>query len=413
MRVLRVPIFYFSRVKCPEMPLSPHITNLFSEYVALDTSRADGKHYGDVLDLLEPHLKKIGFTTTRVPIPETVAKAINRINLIAQLTVSKSAPTLLIYNHIDVVPANYPSAFKLTIKDGRAYGRGTSDHKGSTIAMLDALAKIDREKLRFNLLFLLTTDEETDQYAQLKYLEKYLEIDTTNTICFDPDTFAGGISVAHPGAWEFKITARGKAVHSAASHLGHNAIEALMALYPTLLYYKKTAEQQHSTIPSFPKDGKSQTVVSRCNINLVAGGSAANVIPDYAEMTIDTRFIPEMNVQEARKKLVATLATAFKKLAPTGVQYAVEDIAVLEGYTSRHPEFDVLENILTEVSGESGQFSVMGSTPLAGWAKELGVPHFGLGVARYESNMHGVDENCTIQDIETLSTVFARFVTTN
>ncbi len=394
------------------MPLSTSLLQLFANYIALDTSLADGKNYVVALDMLEPVLQRCGFSTTRIPIPVSIAHAENRINLIAKLTSPQPlAPTLIMYNHMDVVPASYPDAYKLVIKNGDAYGRGTSDHKGSTIALLDAFTKIDASKLRFNIIFLLTTDEETEQYQQLKYLEKYLNFDQSSTIFFDPDTFAGGISVAHPGVWEFIISAKGKSSHSAASHLGHNAIETLLELFPLLQSYKKSAEQQHSAIPSFPQNGVSQQVVSRCNVNMISGGSAGNVVPDTAEMVVDTRFIPEMDVQIERKKLLKKLDQAFANLRTSGVQLAVTDLTILDGYCSYHEEFDVLEKHLRAVSGEGGQYSVMGSTPLAQWAKELGVPHFGLGVARYESNMHGIDEHCSLQDIEVLSEVIVRFVT--
>ncbi len=381
---------------------------LLKKYCNLDTSRADGAEYSAVVDLLEPELQKSGFITERIEIPEQVARAKNRVNLLAELIRDPELPTLLIYNHIDVVPANYDGAFDLQIKNGRAYARGTADHKGSTVAVLDALSKIDRTKLRFNLKLILTTDEETDQLAQLEYLEKYLHINPKNTLCYDPDTFAGGITTAHLGLYQAVITVIGTSVHSGMSHMGENAIEQLMSLYPTFAKLSKQYSSIKSNAVTFPKDGKSDVVRSGFNCNVIAGGLAGNIIPDQVALTIDARFAPELDVEEEVAKIKKEVAAAAKK---QNVQLSIQDGEQFEGHASAHPEIKKLENVLKSCTGESGQFCVPGSTPVAQWTKNLGIPHFGLGVARYESNMHGIDENCELSDIEALSTILRMYLT--
>jgi len=389
------------------MKISQKMTDLFEKYCNINTSFANGRHYAKVINLIKPLLEDSGFVTKEIKIPQKIAGGKNRINLIAELNKDSTLQTLIIYNHIDVVPADYKGAFKFHIKNNRAYARGAADHKGSTIAVLDSLMKIKREKLRFNLIFLLTTDEETHQLPQLEYLEKYLKIDPKNTLCFDPDTFAGGVTNSHLGLYQFTIKTFGKSVHSGMSHLGINAIKSLMSIYPTLEKIEQKYLSLNSDVQSFPKDGKTAKARSSFNINVIKGGLANCIVPDKAALTLDLRLTPEFNVAKEQKWIKNKLTNLFRN---KNKKFEMTDGEICEGYVSQHHEIDKFESILKEVSGESGKYCVMGSTPVAHWTKKLKIPHFGLGVARYDSNVHGTNENCKLEDLATLSNVFSKYV---
>lgn len=391
------------------MPIAPSVMKLFRQYAELDTSRSDGKYYAAVLDLFEPILQTIGCTTERLPIPESIAGAPNRTHLIARRISDPNLPTLIIYNHIDVVPATYENAFSYIQKNGYVYVRGAADHKGSTIAVIDALQQLHQSgtAVRFNLVFLLTTDEETSQLPQLEYLAQHLSLNPATTFCYDPDTFAGGITTAHLGIYQCKVIAHGKSVHSGMSHMGINAVESLLQLWPTISALKSKYTGLSSTAVSFPKNGASESVRSGANATMISGGSAANVIPDFAELQLDFRFAPELDVTAERAWIRTQLNKAIQN---SQAEIEIVDGELFEGYACSHAEIDRLETTLTKVSGEHGQYCVQGSTPVASWAKQLGVPHFGLGVARYDSNMHGVNERCKIADMEVLSTVLQQYL---
>ena len=74
-------------------------------------------------------------------------------------------PELAALCHLDVVPAGTgwdSNPFSLTLKDGRAYGRGTADDKGPAIAVYYAMKAITRSrvKLNRNMRLIVGTDEE-------------------------------------------------------------------------------------------------------------------------------------------------------------------------------------------------------------------------------------------------------------
>ena len=73
-------------------------------------------------------------------------------------------PTVTVYNHMDVQPAGEPEwitePFRFTVKDGRYFGRGTTDDKGPALAALyGARAAVDAGA-RANVHFLWELEEE-------------------------------------------------------------------------------------------------------------------------------------------------------------------------------------------------------------------------------------------------------------
>jgi acetylornithine deacetylase/succinyl-diaminopimelate desuccinylase-like protein len=81
--------------------------------------------------------------------------------------VDPSLPTVLIYGHYDVQPADFDAhwqddPFESTIRDGRMYGRGTSDNKGQHLAQLCALRAIRavHGELPVNVKVLIEGEEE-------------------------------------------------------------------------------------------------------------------------------------------------------------------------------------------------------------------------------------------------------------
>jgi acetylornithine deacetylase/succinyl-diaminopimelate desuccinylase-like protein len=74
---------------------------------------------------------------------------------------------ILFYSHYDVVPPGAPEewtspAFDTTIRDGRVWGRGTADHKGSTMARIQALDLLAErgDELPVTVKFLIEGNEE-------------------------------------------------------------------------------------------------------------------------------------------------------------------------------------------------------------------------------------------------------------
>ena len=90
--------------------------------------------------------------------------------------VDDAAETMAVLGHLDVVPEGSDWDFDpygAEVKDGRMYGRGTSDNKGPIVATLYALKAIKEAGYvpRKNIRVILGLDEETNWDGMGKYLE--------------------------------------------------------------------------------------------------------------------------------------------------------------------------------------------------------------------------------------------------
>lgn len=388
------------------MQLSSVTKDLFFHYLSLDTSISDGRNLLAANTLLAQQLKKIGFSYEIIEIPSHISNNLpHRTNLVAKKIIDSKLPTLLIYNHIDVVPAEYQDAFLPTEKAGKIYARGAADHKGGTVAVIDALTELEHQNLRFNVIFWTTTDEETEQQAQLEYLTPYLDL-PKDTIVFDTDTFAGGITIARLGFSTFELEIKGKSAHSAMSNLGKNPIEGAHSIMTFLLRVKAEFEAKESQFKAFPSSGLKH-VVSRCNVTMISSGIAANVIPETATLTVNCRFIPEADTTTEMAHLLKRIKAVAQK---ENVDLKIKNVVTKQGHGSETTFAQELNRIYQKYHPDSDLCCIMGSCDLSGWTYAHHFPHFALGVARGESNVHGEDEHVEIIDILELSATLQEFL---
>lgn len=140
----------------------------------------------------------------------------------AQWIKSPNLPTIGIYGHYDVVAVTNKllwdtDPFTTEIKDGKLYGRGTSDDKGQilgTILAVECLLKT-AGVLPVNIKFILEGEEETDSQSleeilSDKAIQKLLSCDTF--FACDIDWYATNIPsicVGLRGICEFEINLKG------------------------------------------------------------------------------------------------------------------------------------------------------------------------------------------------------------
>src|SRR5687768_13119889 len=105
-----------------------------------------------------------------------LARDPERPNLVARLAGRGDAPPLLLYGHVDVVPANASEwshpPFAAEVVDGEIWGRGTLDMKGGVAMLVAALLRAATERLEpaGDLILALSPDEERGSTVGAKYL---------------------------------------------------------------------------------------------------------------------------------------------------------------------------------------------------------------------------------------------------
>jgi acetylornithine deacetylase/succinyl-diaminopimelate desuccinylase-like protein len=162
----------------PKKPVITPASQLLQEYVRIDTSTPAGQVQG--ARWLATILRREGIE------PELIASAPDRLNVYARLRGRKSGDGLLLFNHIDVVPADGSRwrvpPFAGNVVADSLHGRGTIDMKGVAITQLLAFLSVARsgKPPAHDLVFLATADEEVGSELGMRWL-----------LAHRPDVFAG------------------------------------------------------------------------------------------------------------------------------------------------------------------------------------------------------------------------------
>ena len=203
--------------------------------------------------------------------------------------------TLVFNTHMDV---NNPQGQKWTHApfvpeeiNGRIYGCGACDAKGSLAAMLSAIENVLHEPKGISGKICLTAvmGEEAGGLGSLFLCEHGLKAD--GAIVGEPTELK--LCVVHKGTYMRRVTFHGKAVHSARSGEGINAIHhaaSFCVKYSSL--QKQLNRNQHPILG--PADA---------SVTLISGGTRQNTIPETCEVVIDRRLLPGENHAQADREL--------------------------------------------------------------------------------------------------------------
>ncbi len=146
--------------------ITPEIL-LLQEYVRIDTSTPQGVAAG--ARWIAAQLAKSGVQA------ELIESTEGRLNVYARIKGKKSGGGLLLFNHIDVVPAGdgwKKPPFSGEIELNQLHGRGALDMKGIAVTQMLAFSRIakSRRAPEHDLVFLATAEEEQGSAHGLRWL---------------------------------------------------------------------------------------------------------------------------------------------------------------------------------------------------------------------------------------------------
>ena len=221
-----------------------------------------------------------------------------RKNLLVRLKPrGKVKRRIILAPHLDVVPAE-GKQFIPRVKNGRLYGRGACDTKGSVAAFFQALLELTKDKYRpseTEILFVGLVDEEYGQSGSRVFGQRGPKADLA--IAGEPTQLQ--VVTAHKGNLWLRFETRGKAAHGATPHLGKSAIHEMARITEALLteYVEQLKKRTHPLLghPSI-------------NIGTIIGGSQTNVVPERCSIEVDRRTLPgetEKSVYQEINRLLA------------------------------------------------------------------------------------------------------------
>lgn len=219
--------------------------------------------------------------------------ASGRSNLLARLSPSgKVRRRLVLAPHMDTVGAA-DKQFDPVKRDGRLFGRGACDTKGSVAAMLTAvceLAQAGRRPADTEILFAALVDEEQGQTGSRALVASGLRADLA--IVGEPTRLQ--VVTAHKGTLWMKLETRGKSAHGSSPELGCNAVHAMARVVDLLetTYARQLRRRRHPLLGC-------PTV----SVGAIRGGTQANIVPDRCTILIDRRTLPGETEAGVRREL--------------------------------------------------------------------------------------------------------------
>lgn len=331
---------------------------------------------------------------------QTVARG--RPNFTAVLP-GGAEPGLLFLGHSDVVPAGTGwerPPFEPYVREGRLFGRGSTDMKGGLAAVLIALKALkdaDAE-LPGNAALACTVDEEDLGIGIRAY---------TPAALADPGFSYSGCVVAEPTDLETVIGCRGdsyiqlkvtgKSAHSGRPADGRNAIDAAAKILDLVRadHVRLQSEQD-------PLLG-----AGSWNIGLIRGGTGTSMVAAECTVSLDRRLMPNDDAQLILDRLREQISEA--RIDTDGISVEAEVTMEMPGF--RTPEDHPL------VANSVGALADAGvDSAVTGWtaacdggfiARDLDVPTIVMGPGGLNDQAHQVNESVSIAELVAAARAYA------
>lgn len=258
----------------------PYLLGLLERLVNINSFSDNREGCNAVQDILQSEFAAIGMQVERRPFTETGD------TLIARAGPGSNGATLLV-GHVDTVhPPDSPFR-SFTMSGNRANGPGVLDMKGGLVVMLGALRALHSRGQLSNcaLTAIINSDEEIASFRSEPIFGE-LAKECARAFVFEWGRSNNGLITRRSGMYQASLMVHGRAAHSGnAHHKGVNAIVELAQKVPWLA--ELTDHAQSLTL----------------NVGLIHGGTAINVVPDYAEASIQVRAPAKRLLEETRTRV--------------------------------------------------------------------------------------------------------------
>jgi succinyl-diaminopimelate desuccinylase len=372
------------------------VVELTRRLVAEDTRNPPGNEQLAAV-VAQDRLERAGATFQQVE-PEP-----GRTSLVATVGAGDgSRPILIVNGHLDTVPVDatewHHDPWGGEEVDGRVYGRGTTDMKGGIAASIEALATLDRAGVEraCDVVFHLVADEELGgQQGTKVLLDRGL---IRGDACIDPEPTSLGVCVAERGLLHVTISVRGRPAHGSTPHLGISAVEKA-AKVVLALHGADFGDVAHDLLGT-----------PTANAGLIAGGTAKNVVAEFATVGIDRRLLPGTSLEAG----LASLRSVIDGIGDPDLHYeiAVDMFGEPSELDRSDPFLQTFQDAYTAVLGAPGPMLGMQFTTDARFVRnDAGIPAIVCGPGDLDQ-AHVVDESVSVERLVDATALYAQLYAT-
>lgn len=237
----------------------------------------------DLIDFVVGFLAERGVESELVPTQDG-----RKANLFATLG-PKDMPGVLLSGHTDVVPTDGQSwssdPFRMAVRDGRAYGRGTADMKGFVAAALALVDRAVKEPLATPLHLALSHDEEIGCVGVRSLIDRLAGRSLRPRFCLVGEPTLMQVALGHKGKLAARAVAHGVTGHSAL------APNALNAVHLACDFVDRLRARQANLAASGRSDPDYDVPYTTLHVGKIGGGTALNIVPEQCTLDFEIRNI--------------------------------------------------------------------------------------------------------------------------
>ncbi len=209
--------------------------------------------------------------------------------------------SIILNGHIDVVPEGNLKEWESDpysgfIQDGKLYGRGASDMKGGTVALLMAIRAIKScgIQLKGDVIFQSVIEEESGGVGTLAAVLRGYKADAA----IIPEPTNMKLFPKQQGSMWFRITVKGRSAHGGTRYEGVSAIEKMMLIIHELQQLEKERNQR-MTDPLYA----GVPIPIPINVGKISSGQWPSSVPDLAMIEGRMGVAPDETLEEAEKAM--------------------------------------------------------------------------------------------------------------
>jgi putative selenium metabolism hydrolase len=307
-----------------------------------------------------------------------------------------SGPRLHFDGHLDNVLATTPERwthppFGGDVADGKVWGRGSTDMKGSVAAMICAAGFVPRDTLTGTIT---VSGSVVEEELEGQVLAAMLQRHPADMVVIGESTLLE-VGIAEKGRAGIRIVTHGRAAHSASPHLGDNAIYKMADVIARL-----------RALPPPVDDVLGPGILELVEI-ISRPYPGTSIVPDRCTVKWDRRLVRG----ETRESVIARIHTALDGLAGVEASYLELAIPCYTGITLRHDDFHPAWDVdqgSALVEAALSSVAAIGETPRictipycsngSGSAGELSIPSIVLGPGD-PALFHVIDEYIAIDQL--------------
>ncbi|WP_219837607.1 acetylornithine deacetylase [Paenibacillus sp. R14(2021)] len=395
---------------------------LVAKLVAFPTVSPPARNTLEAQQFLERQLQASGFETELWE----VYPGDPNVTAVKRGTQGGKYRSLLLNGHMDVAEVGdaqdwQNDPFALTLKNGRAYGRGTADMKGGLAALLFAVKLLEESgiQLKGDLLLHSVIGEEAGEAGTRACMERGYNADLavvadTSGLAIQGQggVITGWVTVQSPMTYHDGM--RSRMIHAGGGVQGASAIEKMAKLIAGL----QELERHWAVTKSYPGFPAGSNTI---NPAVIEGGRHAAFIADRCALWITVHFYPNEDYETVAAEIeehllgVAQGDPWLRNHPPTflwGGRSMIEERGEIFPSLELVPDGEGLKSLADihrQVRGTAPSVGMSPSVTDAGWIGRAGIPTLIYGPGEL-AHAHAVDENVDMRELIDYTKIMIAFI---